>query len=240
MRLGIGGRAVMEGGLSIQGDFRSTVDEPGGERRSEGRIATVFRPILIETEQFAGFCLLRNLSPNGMRGQVYTSFGEGLPITVQFGPDQIVQGTVIWCKDEYVGVRFDEPVDVERVLSDLGRKLVEGKLNRAPRLQIECDAELVFGDRTLAIEVQDVSQRGIKAVASFIVPGDEVWVRLNGLERKAVVRWTQGRTAGLNFVVPLSFEELAHWVIRQQTTVGWQQATGHSPSSQPSRRARAA
>lgn len=226
--------------MSIHDDFGSTADEPGGERRSEGRIATVFRPILIETEQFAGFCLLRNLSPNGMRGQVYTSFGEGLPIAVQFSPDQMVEGTVIWCKDEHVGVQFDEPVNVERVLSDLARKLVEGKINRAPRLQIQCEAELVFGDRTLAIEVQDISQRGIKAIASFIKPGDEVWVRLEGFERKAVVRWTQSRIAGLNFVVPLSFEELAHWVIRQQTTVGWQQATGHSPSSQPSRRARAA
>jgi hypothetical protein len=225
--------------LSIHDDLRSTADEPGGERRSEGRIATVFRPILIETEQFAGFCLLRNLSPNGMRGQVYTSFSEGLPITVQFGPDQIVQGTIIWCQDEHVGVQFDEPVNVEQVVSYLGRKLVEGKINRAPRLQIECEAELVLGDRTLAIDVQDISQRGIKAIASFIVPGDEVWVRLEGLERKAVVRWTQGRTAGLNFVVPLSFEELAHWVIRQQAKVGGQQSTDVRPR-QPSPHARAA
>lgn len=225
--------------MSIRDDFRSTADEPRGERRSEGRIATVFRPILIETEQFAGFCLLRNLSPSGMRGQVYTSCEEGLPIAVQFSPDQIVQGTLIWCKDEHVGVQFDEPVNVERVLSDLGRKLVEGKINRAPRLQIECEAELVIGDRRLAIDVQDISQRGIKAVASFIKPGEEVWVRLDGLERKAVVRWTQSRTAGLNFVVPLSFEELAHWVIRQQAKVGRRQAADFPPR-QPSRHARAA
>lgn len=231
---------LKEGGLSIQDDFRSTVDGAGGERRSEDRIATVFRPILIETEQFAGFCLLRNLSPNGMRGQVYTSFGEGLAISVQFSPEQIVQGTVIWCKDGHVGVQFDEPVNAERVLSDLGRKLVQGKINRAPRLQIECEAELLFDDRPLTIEVQDISQRGIKAVASFIVPGDEVWVRLKGLERKAVVRWTQGRTAGLNFIRPLSFEELAHWVIRQQCEAVWQRPTGDCPPGQPTRPARAA
>ena len=202
--------------MGIEADYKSTVDSPLSDHRSEERTATIFRPVLIETDQFAGFCLVRNLSSNGMRGRVYTSFAEGLAITVQFSPEKIVTGTLIWCKDEHVGVEFDEPIDVARVLSDLSRRLVEGKINRAPRLQIECSAELTIGDRTLAIQLQDISQRGIKAAASFIRPGDEVRVRLEGLDRKAVVRWTQGGIAGLNFVRPLSFEELAHWVIRQQ------------------------
>ena len=203
--------------MCIEADYKSTVDSLFSDPRSEARAATVFRPILIETDQFAGFCLLRNLSSNGMRGRVYTSFAERLTITVQFSPQKIVQGTLIWSKDEHIGVEFDEPIDVERVLSDLAKKHVEGKINRAPRLQIECRADLTIGDRTLAIQLQDISQRGIKAAASFIRPGDEVQVSLKGLHRKAVVRWTQGGTAGLNFVHPLSFEELAHWVIRQQS-----------------------
>lgn len=203
--------------MGIEADYRSTTDASLSDNRSEERTATVFRPVIIETDQFAGFCLVRNLSPNGMRGRVYTSFAEGLAITVQFSPEKIVTGTLIWCKDEHVGVKFDEPIDVSRVLSDLARTLAEGKINRAPRLQIECSAELTIGDRTLAIKLQDISQRGIKASASFIRPGDEVQVRLEGLHRKAIVRWTQGGIAGLNFVRPLSFEELAHWVIRQQS-----------------------
>lgn len=202
--------------MGIEADYGSTVDSLFSEPRCETRTATVFRPILIETDQFAGFCLLRNLSPNGMRGRVYTSFAERLAITVQFNPQEIVQGTLVWCKDEHIGVEFDKPIDVERVLSDLAKKHVEGKINRAPRLKIECSADLTIGDRTLAIQLQDISQRGIKAAASFIRPGDEVQVSLKGLHRMAVVRWTQGGTAGLNFVRPLSFVELAHWVIRQQ------------------------
>jgi len=207
----------MERGNAVENDidFRSTADF-AIERRSEERTASVFRPILIQTDQFAGFCLLRNLSPNGMRGQVYTSFAEGLPITVEFAPDRTVDGSVIWCKDEHVGIQFDELVDVEQVLGQLARKLIEGKVNRAPRLQIECRAELGFGDRSLPFALQDISQRGIKAATSFVKPGDEVWVRLEGLERKAIVRWTQDGIAGMNFLRPLSFEELAHWVIGRQ------------------------
>jgi hypothetical protein len=102
----------------------------------------VFRPVLIETDQFAGFCLVRNLSSNGMSGRVYTSFAEGLEITVQFSPNMIVQGNLIWCQDGHVGIQFDQPINVEHVLSDLARKLVEGKINRAPRLQIRCKGEL--------------------------------------------------------------------------------------------------
>lgn len=203
--------------MGFEANYKSTDDSLLSDNRSEERTATVFRPVLIETDQFAGFCLVRNLSPNGMRGRVYTSFAEGLPITIQFSAETIVQGTLIWCKDEHVGVEFEEPIDVACMLSNLARKFVEGKINRAPRLQIECSAELCIGGRTLAIKVQDISQRGIKASASFIRPGDEVRVRLEGLERKAVVRWTQGGTAGLNFIRPLSFEELAHWVIHQQS-----------------------
>lgn len=195
--------------------------EPGpivaDERRTQVRAATVFRPVLIEVDQFTGFCLVRNLSPLGLKGRVYTSFTPGMITTVQFHPRLSVTGLIIWCKDGEVGVRFERAIDVDQVLAELARNLVDGKVSRAPRLQIQSKAELAIGDRTLGIEVQDISQRGIKASASFVRPGDEVQVRLSGLEeRKAIVRWTQPGTAGLNFLQPLSFETLARWVIEQQ------------------------
>ena len=187
------------------------------DRRSEERAASVFRPVLIETDEFAGFCLVRNLSSLGLMGRVYTSFAEGMVMTVQFHPDKSVEGKIVWCKDGEMGVQFNHIIDVDQVLSEVSRNLVDGKINRAPRLQLQCKAELAIGDRILGIELQDISQRGIKASASFIKPGDEVQIRLEGLEpRKGLVRWTQPGTAGLNFYRPLSFEELARWVIEQQ------------------------
>jgi len=188
------------------------------ERRADERTATVFRPVLIETEEFAGFCLVRNLSPDGMMGKVYTHFAKDTPVTIQFNPDLLVPGAVIWSEDGQVGVRFEEIIDVTTVLADLGKSLAGGKIKRAPRLQIQCDGELEIGEQTLAIEVQDISQRGIKARASRVRPGDEVLVCLEGLEpRQAVVRWTQFGTAGINFNCPLGFEQLAQWVIWHQT-----------------------
>jgi hypothetical protein len=195
-----------------------TSDRESVERRAGERTATVFRPVLIEADEFAGFCLVRNLSPNGMMGKVYAQFAVDTRVMVQFNPDLVISGAVIWASDGQIGVRFDEIIDVPAVLADLGKTLIKGKPNRSPRLQIQCEGELTVGERTLAIEAQDISQRGLKVRVSHVRPGDEVLICLEGLEpRKAVVRWTQLGTAGINFVRPLGFEQLAKWVIWHQT-----------------------
>ena len=201
-----------------QVEDRYTLQTDFGERRSNTRTTTVFRPVLIETAEFLGFCLIRNLSEVGIMGHVYTNFAENLPVRIHFSQETRIKGTLVWCTKERVGVRFDHAIDVDDVLTKLAAKSTNGRLNRPPRLQIQCAGKLIIGDRILTIEVQDVSQRGIKIHASFIRPGDELYVEMSGLERrKAVVRWTQAGIAGLHFMRPLSFEQLANWAVAQQT-----------------------
>jgi hypothetical protein len=190
----------------------------GSERRSEGRTATVFRPVLIAAEEFAGFCLVRNLSPKGMMGRVYVQFAGGLPVFMQFTDTIVVAGVVAWSRDGHIGVRFDKPVDIDRILGELGRKSVGRKINRAPRLDIRCRGELVVDGGIHPIDVLNISQRGLGVKAfCFLAPDQEVQVRLNGLDpRKAIVRWTQFDMAGVNFIGPLGFAELAEWVVGLQ------------------------
>jgi len=188
-----------------------------GERRADERTATMFRPVLIEGEEFAGLCLVHDLSPRGMRGTVHMQFAQNMRVTIQFNHRFVVSGAVVWSEDGQVGVRFDQSIHVWAVLSELSKEWVAGKVNGAPRLRIQCDGDLVIGARTLAIQAQDISQRGIRALASYLQPGDEALVRLEGLEpRKSVVRWTQFGTAGIKFHNPLSFAQLAKWVIWNQ------------------------
>jgi len=185
------------------------------EQRSSERMAAVFRPALIEMEQFAGFCLVRNLSPNGMKGKVYTRFAENTPITVHFNAEMQVFGEIVWSKDGQVGVNFHEMIDVQAILS---ARADENKVNRALRLEIQSEGELAVDGRFFTMEVQNISQSGLKVRVPFsLSPNEEVVVRLNGMEpRKALVRWTQFGTVGLNFVSSIGFEELAEWVICQQ------------------------
>lgn len=91
--------------------------EQSTERRSSARVATVFRPVIIDTEHLSSFCLVRNLSPFGLMGKVYTTLLHGAAISVRFHPALSVEGSVAWSKDGDVGVMFDQPIDVDGVLS---------------------------------------------------------------------------------------------------------------------------
>jgi len=188
----------------------------GGEsdRRRDVRTTAVYRPVLLEAEGFTGFCLLRNLSPSGMMGEAYADFAVGEEVSIQFMPGHVVGGNVVWSQDGRIGVEFDQEIDLAGSLKNMGSTYLESKLNRAPRLQVDCEGEAVMEDSRWKIRVQDISQRGVKAVLPSARPGDEVLMILPGMEpRKAIVRWSQKDVAGLNFLRPIAFEELARWVI---------------------------
>lgn len=193
-------------------------DHNDTDRRKDGRTTAVYRPVLLEAEGFTGFCLLRNLSPSGMMGIAYARFAEGEEVAVQFMPGHVVAGKIAWSKDGKIGVEFDEEIDLAGSLKGMGSTYVESKFNRAPRLEINCDGEAEIGSLKIKLRVLDISQRGIKAMLPSAAPGDEVLVRLPGMEpRRAVVRWSKGDIAGLNFVRPIAFEELARWAIYSQS-----------------------
>lgn len=187
------------------------------ERRKDSRTTAVYRPVLLEAEGFTGFCLLRNLSSSGMMGVAYADFAEGEQVSVQFIPGHVVTGKVVWSQDGRVGVQFDEEIDLVGSLRNMGSTYFESQLNRAPRLQLNSVGHAVIGSTQWTITVHDISQRGVKATLPSARPGDEATIYLPGMEpRKAVVRWSQGDTVGLNFVRPIAFEELARWAIEQQ------------------------
>lgn len=213
-RLGILSRGTRELDIRAEKNIFSTNSD---DRRLNERTATVFRTILIEAKEFSGFCLVRNISTTGIMGHVYRSIPSNTALSLHFGKGSTVDGSLVWCVDGRVGVRFNQAIDVDAILSRLAAKLVDGKLNRAPRLPVQCRGRLIIGERALEVEVQDVSQRGIKILTSFVRAGDELHVELDGLERrKAVVRWTKDGTAGLHFVRTLSFVQLANWAAAQQ------------------------
>jgi len=185
-----------------------------GEQRGENRTSTVFRPVLIEAEDFAGFCLVRNISPSGLMGEVYTSIAPDTSALLHFAPSTAFQGKIKWCKNGQVGIEFDELIDVSQVLSVIPGTTFDGKVIRAPRLAIQFDGEVIVEGRVIPIEVQNISQKGLSVRAQFLEPGEEVEVRLGGMRgRKATVRWTRRGLAGLSFITPIPFTELAQWAI---------------------------
>lgn len=191
------------------------------DRRSQHRSTSIYKPVLIEIGGFLGFCLVRNLSAAGMMGSVYADFSPDQDALVRFSTDFGVAGTVVWSSDQKIGIRFKENIDVQFVIQSLSAPSVDGRRSRGPRLQMQTSGEVTIDDRTLPITVLDVSQSGLKAIAQFLRPGEELTVQVEGLSpRRAVVRWVQNGTAGLNFMRPLKFDELADWAIAIQSRHG--------------------
>lgn len=187
------------------------------DRRLAGRVSLVFRPVIVELDGFVGLCLMRNLSSQGMMGEIGTVFAPGAPVSVQLSELRRIEGEVVWSDAGRIGIRFHERIEVQAVLAEFGKRQVGGLVSRAPRLPIRCGGEIMFGNLITGIELVDISQGGLKVRASCLCPGDELRVRLEGMPaRKAVVRWTQPDVAGLNFISPLGFEELADWALQRQ------------------------
>ncbi|HSQ94506.1 MAG TPA: PilZ domain-containing protein [Croceibacterium sp.] len=194
----------------------SSVSHAGLDTRYTDRQA-VYRPVLIESHGATGFCLLRDVSADGLRAKAYTAFAPDEHVRVHFSSDISVSGAIAWSEDGQIGVAFNEIIDVPELLSQFAPGTAMGWASRSQRLPIHCSAHLAANGRTAMVQLLDISQHGIKACASFLEPGDELDVKLDGLERrKAVVIWIKSQLAGLKFVRPLGFEDLACWVACQQ------------------------
>ena len=185
--------------------------------RSDERQRSVYRPALIETDGYSGFCLVRNLSSWGMKADAYAELDSGQRVVVELSHIQRVEGEIVWSDGSNVGVKFDHQIDVAAVLT--GTEGMSGNMScsRPPRLSIGCTARVFTERGEIPAWVSDVSQRGLKVTITGVANGEELKVELpHHSPKKAIVRWTQDGAAGLNFVAPMKYSELAEWAIRVQ------------------------
>jgi hypothetical protein len=159
------------------------------------------------------FCLVRNLSADGLMARVYGSFRSGDEIQVELTTGHILAGKVVWASGADIGVRFQAPIDVSDVLSTQ-RGLEMRRRSRLPRLDLSCPAVARYGSRSLAVTTANISQRGAKIVAARPIPAlCEVVLGLPDLPTiHGTVRWSRDDEAGIFFNECLPFTVLAQWV----------------------------
>lgn len=180
------------------------------ERRFEMRGPAVLAPVLLESAEFSGFCLISNLTADGMKAQAYGWFSREQPISIHFTSHHRIEGRLVWFGSGEVGVKFDERIDVPTVLSGLGGAGAYRGAERPVRLPVQCLAEVSVGNSFGIAEVGDISQRGVKILTQLNRVGQQVAVQLEELdERTATVRWIRSGSSGLAFAKPLSLRELA-------------------------------
>ena len=182
------------------------------ERRTDERLSAMLRvgklTDSVGTEQLIK---VKNMSAGGVMAIVTRAPEVGEHVSIELS-SQRIPSTVVWTRDDMVGLKFDGNVDLGELLA--GRKPRHGFRPRPPRLDIPCKASVRVGKTYYTVDVHDISLGGIKVepIEEYCV-GKNVVVVVESLRPvKGEVRWYSDRRAGIVFERPLEFEELAEWV----------------------------
>jgi hypothetical protein len=182
------------------------------DRRSDFRMMTTLRVGKIISNGEQELCLIRNISHGGLMLRVFADHQVGDTVQVELKSDCVVSGTVAWTRDESVGVTFEESVDALEVLRN--DRSPDGRVPRAPRLDMHTRARLRMRDSDWPVELRDLSQGGAKIkVQDTLAVGEEAVLIVSGLKPvKAVVRWQVGDHAGLSFIGTVPLADLVSWM----------------------------
>ena len=201
-----------------EGAFESTtvslstaVPRPA-ERRTDDRVAAMLRMgKLTDGSGQQQLIKVKNLSAGGLMAIVANPPAIGDHVDVELSTQKI-SSSVVWTRDDLVGVKFDQDVDLGELLA--GRKPRHGFRPRPPRLEIACKASVRVGKTYYTVDIHDISLGGMKVepIGEYCV-GKQVIVVVESLRPiKGEVRWFSDRRAGIVFDKPLEFDELAEWV----------------------------
>ena len=181
------------------------------ERRGGERVSAMLRVGKLSSSAGDQLMRIRNLSAGGLMAIVNHAPEIGEQVAVEVS-SQMIPSSVVWIRDDVVGVKFDQNVDLGELLA--GRKPRHGFRARPPRLQIPCKASVKVGKVYYTVDVHDISLGGMKVepIEEYCV-GKPVVVVVESLKPiRGEVRWYSDRKAGIVFEQPLDFDELAEWV----------------------------
>jgi len=190
----------------------STAVPRPAERRGEERISAMLRHgKMVDETGHQQLIRIKNMSAGGIMAIVTQTPSVGDAVKIELSNVKI-PATVVWTRDDVVGFKFDQNVDLGELLA--GRKPRLGFRARPPRLEIPCKASVRLGKVYYTVDVHDISLGGMKVepIEEYCV-GKKVVVVIESLRPvKGEVRWYADRRAGIVFDKPLDFDELSEWV----------------------------
>jgi hypothetical protein len=136
----------------------------------------------------------------------------GDAVAVELRAGQPLEGHVVWTNGTTMGIRFDRNIDVGEMLAH--DRSANGCEARPPRVQILCSARIRVGARYYNVEVQDISQGGMKvAIGDTAAVGGQAVITLEHLRPfEGVIRWCREGHAGISFNQHLPFHEISRWL----------------------------
>jgi hypothetical protein len=192
--------------------FSSEAPSPPDQRR-DTRFLKILRVGTLIIGSKRELCLLRNISAGGMMAHVYSPVDVGQEVSVELKSHQSLSGHVIWIRGANVGIAFDEPIDVEEMLSQATLS-ENGWLPRMPRVEVDWLATIRAGATLYWVSVRDISQGGVKVESDRpIEPGTEIVLTIDKFRSvKGSVRWCDQGFCGIAFNEVIPFQELMSWL----------------------------
>jgi hypothetical protein len=190
----------------------STAVPRPAERRDDERIPAMLRVgKLVDASGSQQLLRIKNMSAGGIMALVTQAPAVGDQVQLEVS-SQKIPATVVWTRDDTVGFKFDQSVDLGELLA--GRKPRLGFRPRPPRLEIACKASVKVGKVYYTVDVRDISLGGMKVepIDEYCVAKKVVVVVESLRPIKGEVRWYSERRAGIVFDKPLDFDELSEWV----------------------------
>ena len=186
---------------------------PVPERRRSIRHATVMQVAKIRLDgDREELCLLRDISPEGARAEVYVAVEVDAHIQIELRTGHLIGGRIAWIEDKAVGVAFDEPMPMSAVLAHCSFDERLGNL-RPTRLRVNMRGILVADGTQRAVPIGNISQAGLQIGSADPLPtSSPCMIGLPGLApRPAMIRWWRDGEAGVMLAEPLEYGEFAEW-----------------------------
>ncbi|MDF0542507.1 PilZ domain-containing protein [Sphingobium sp. H39-3-25] len=185
-----------------------------GRVAREARVTTILLIGRLVSGGMQTLCRIRNISRGGLMAEVYATLDRGDAISIELRSGERLSGTVRWAGRSRIGIAFDAPVDVSRLLSEAAsRGCAEGQ-TRLPRFDTSATAEIRMNGHRHAATICDLSLGGAHIASSAALEKDMLLIfAVPGLpERRAAVRWVKEGEFGLAFLEPFAFAELGPWL----------------------------
>ena len=183
------------------------------QRRQDVRQITIRRVAKLRTPLREELCLVRNISPQGLMAHVYSRLNIGDRVTAEFSSGQVVEGRIVWQRDDRAGMQFDQRVDTASVLGAAPDAAARHP-PRALRVELDIDARIRVGTSHRPVMLRNISQSGARIQS--VEPcdaGQKLVLKVDGLPPLAGrVRWQRDGLAGIAFNEPMAFDMLAQWV----------------------------
>jgi hypothetical protein len=161
-------------------------------------------------------CRVRNISMSGMMLETHHALGYGSWAAVELRSGDRLQGSVVWTSEGRAGVEFAQPIDVDYILAQAkaGPEGFCGPAPRAPRFDVSCDARISCFGRYIDVTLENISQSGARITLPRPPKADtEVILSVPGLpSRRCTTRWASDDKAGLVFIEPIAYNDLAPWL----------------------------